>query len=164
MFPAGLRPSTRKLCCCCVVEWKEIVWRSDYDKKQVMWLTMPITMTQKVAEVHCLRKAFTVSGVYSPDEMPEPDESRVMKEVPVNIAPDISAIPAATELTDPSDILTLDTIQVYRNRPLKFVLEEAVKAAMDKVKLEAGKWDKTVLDNELLNYRLEHAETTAMGV
>jgi hypothetical protein len=38
-------------------------------------------MTVKVAEAHCLRRAFDICGVYTPEEMPEQGES-VMREVP----------------------------------------------------------------------------------
>lgn len=43
----------------------------EYNKKQGNWLTMPDTMLKKVAESQALRKAFNVSGIYSPEEMPD---------------------------------------------------------------------------------------------
>jgi phage recombination protein Bet len=57
------------------------VWRKDmqhpfftsvklkeYDKQTANWKSMPETMIIKVAESQCLRKAFEISGVYSPEE------------------------------------------------------------------------------------------------
>jgi len=57
------------------------VWRNDmthpftskvlfkeYTTKKNLWLTKPSVMIQKVAESVCLRKAFQVSGLYSPEE------------------------------------------------------------------------------------------------
>jgi phage recombination protein Bet len=35
------------------------------------WQTMPKVMIQKVAESSCLRRAFSVSGLYCPEEMPD---------------------------------------------------------------------------------------------
>lgn len=54
----------------CSHSFSETVYFSEYDKKQALWITMPVTMIKKVAEVQCLRKTFSVSGLYSPDEMP----------------------------------------------------------------------------------------------
>jgi phage recombination protein Bet len=42
-----------------------------YSGKPGLWQTMPRVMIQKVAESSCLRRAFSISGLYSPEEMPE---------------------------------------------------------------------------------------------
>jgi phage recombination protein Bet len=68
----------------------------EYNHNQGTWLTHPKTMIQKVAEAQALRRAFQISGVYSPEEMPEqekppmrditPDEPKgKMKKAPVHI-------------------------------------------------------------------------------
>lgn len=44
---------------------------SEYNTNQFLWKTKPRTMIQKVAESQCLRRAFDISGIYSPEEMPE---------------------------------------------------------------------------------------------
>ena len=41
----------------------------EYTTNQALWKTKPKTMLQKVAESQCLRKAFSISGLYSPEEM-----------------------------------------------------------------------------------------------
>jgi len=41
---------------------------SEYSKGQANWKSMPETMIKKVAESQCLRKAFNISGIYSPEE------------------------------------------------------------------------------------------------
>jgi phage recombination protein Bet len=46
----------------------------EYNRGQGTWNTHPSTMIQKVAEAQALRKAFQISGIYSPDEMPEPEK------------------------------------------------------------------------------------------
>jgi len=61
-----------------------IVWRSDmthpftanvlfreYNTGKNLWASKPAVMIGKVAESVCLRKAFSVSGVYCPEELPE---------------------------------------------------------------------------------------------
>ena len=71
------------------------VWRKDmsrpfhvevlldeYNTKKSLWASKPRTMIQKVAEAQCLRKAFSVSGLYSPEEFDEPvQQQRQMKDV-----------------------------------------------------------------------------------
>lgn len=57
------------------------ILRSEYDLKRNLWLSKPQTMTAKVAEAHCLRKAFDICGVYTPDEMPEPEPMRLVPSV-----------------------------------------------------------------------------------
>jgi len=49
----------------------ETVYFQEYNLKQALWLTKPITMLKKVAEAQCLRKAFNVHGVYDASEFPE---------------------------------------------------------------------------------------------
>jgi phage recombination protein Bet len=61
-----------------------IVWRNDmehpfetevlvreYSTGKNLWASKPSVMIVKVAESMCLRKAFSVSGIYSPEEMGE---------------------------------------------------------------------------------------------
>ena len=42
---------------------------NEYNKKVGVWSEKPKTMIQKVAESQALRRAFAISGVYSPEEM-----------------------------------------------------------------------------------------------
>ena len=54
----------------------------EYNRNQGTWLTHGTTMIIKVAEAQALRKAFQISGIYSPDEMPEPEaEKPPMKDI-----------------------------------------------------------------------------------
>lgn len=46
----------------------------EYNRNQGTWLTHPATMIQKVAESQALRRAFQISGLYSPEEMPEQEK------------------------------------------------------------------------------------------
>jgi len=47
------------------------VYEREYTTGQSLWQTKPRIMIQKVAESSCLRRAFSVSGLYCPEEMPE---------------------------------------------------------------------------------------------
>jgi phage recombination protein Bet len=46
----------------------------EYNRGMGTWTTHPATMIQKVAEAQALRRAFSISGIYSPEEMPEPEK------------------------------------------------------------------------------------------
>jgi len=46
----------------------------EYNRNQGTWLTHGTTMIVKVAEAQALRKAFQISGIFSPDEMPEAEK------------------------------------------------------------------------------------------
>jgi len=54
------------------------ILRKEYDTHKNLWESKPQTMTIKVAEAHCLRRAFDIQGVYTPDEMPEPEPMRMV--------------------------------------------------------------------------------------
>jgi len=70
----------------------EVYW-SEYgkDAKNPLWRTKPRTMLRKTAEVHALRRAFALSGLYTEEEM-----DHVPREIPDTSRP-VSAIaePAA---------------------------------------------------------------------
>lgn len=53
------------------------VYEEEYTTCENLWLDKPRTMLGKVAESQCLRKAFDISGLYSPEEMPEHHERDV---------------------------------------------------------------------------------------
>lgn len=44
---------------------------NEYDTGKSLWREKPKTMIQKVAESQCLRRAFSISGLYDPDEFDE---------------------------------------------------------------------------------------------
>jgi phage recombination protein Bet len=60
------------------------VYASEYSTGRNLWKDKPRTMIQKVAEAQCLRRAFSISGLYSPEEIDTGDqaEPRYVGEVP----------------------------------------------------------------------------------
>lgn len=48
-----------------IIEWADI---KTYDKKQAVWKSHQKAMIQKVAEVHCLKKAYGISGLQCEDD------------------------------------------------------------------------------------------------
>lgn len=59
------------------------VQEKEYTTGKGNWTKMPRTMIQKVAESQALRKAFAISGVYSPEEISDPMESQGPVQDPV---------------------------------------------------------------------------------
>lgn len=53
------------------------VYEEEYTTCENLWTTKTRTMIGKVAESQCLRKAFDISGLYSPEEMPEQEEKDI---------------------------------------------------------------------------------------
>lgn len=53
----------------------------EYNRNQGTWLTHGTTMIVKVAEAQALRKAFQISGIFSPDEMPEAPSKPEMRDI-----------------------------------------------------------------------------------
>ena len=60
----------------------EVYMREYESSNNPLWKSKPRTMLQKVAESQALRRAFSVSGLYSPEEFDEPvQQQRQMKDV-----------------------------------------------------------------------------------
>ncbi len=62
------------------------VYEEEYTTAENLWQTKPRTMLGKVAESQCLRKAFDIAGLYSPEEMPEHDEKDITPQTDVQRA------------------------------------------------------------------------------
>lgn len=87
------------------------ILRGEYDTLKNLWLSKPATMSVKVAEAHCLRRAFDICGVYTPDEMPDQEGARVI--------PDTSR-PASTivDMSKSTNPCQIDTAGPGYLRPL----------------------------------------------
>lgn len=55
---------------------------AEYNKKVGVWSEKPKTMIQKVAESQALRRAFAISGVYSPEEMDDTYQGQTIDVTP----------------------------------------------------------------------------------
>lgn len=80
----------------------------EYNRNQGTWMTHPKTMIQKVAETQALRRAFQISGIYTQEEMPEPEKPEMKDitpeepkkkggKVPVHVHNDSAVIDAEAE-------------------------------------------------------------------
>ena len=58
---------------------------NEYHAKNKMWNTKPLTMIQKVAESQCLRRAFNINGLYSPEEFDQVKSPMVKQEAPKQV-------------------------------------------------------------------------------
>lgn len=61
---------------------------SEYNTGRNLWKDKPRTMIQKVAESQALRRAFDISGIYSPEEF-EPEQQ---PQEPINVTPQQSGV------------------------------------------------------------------------
>ena len=80
------------------------VYASEYSTGKNLWKDKPRTMIQKVAEAQCLRRAFSISGLYSPEEIdtgskPAP---RYVGEIPpaTPTTCEVCGIPVPAEIRD----------------------------------------------------------------
>jgi len=80
------------------------VYASEYSTGRNLWKDKPRTMIQKVAEAHALRRAFSISGLYSPEEIDTGDrpEPRLVAEVPpaTPTACEVCGIPVSEEIRE----------------------------------------------------------------
>jgi hypothetical protein len=80
------------------------VYASEYSTGKNLWKDKPRTMIQKVAEAQCLRRAFSISGLYSPEEFDTGDrpEPRYVSEVPpaTPTACEVCGIPVPEEIRE----------------------------------------------------------------
>ncbi len=80
------------------------VYASEYSTGKNLWRDKPRTMIQKVAEAHALRRAFSISGLYAPEEIDTGDrpEPRYVSEVPpaTPTACEVCGIPVSEEIRE----------------------------------------------------------------
>ncbi len=79
------------------------VYASEYSTGKNLWKDKPRTMIQKVAEAHALRRAFSISGLYSPEEIDTGDRSpRYVGEVPAASPTtcEVCGIPVPADIRD----------------------------------------------------------------
>jgi phage recombination protein Bet len=79
------------------------VYASEYSTGKNLWRDKPRTMIQKVAEAHALRRAFSISGLYSPEEIDTGDRApRYVGEVPqaTPICCEVCGVPVPEEIRE----------------------------------------------------------------
>lgn len=109
-----------------------------------VWQSKPRTMLCKVAEAQALRKAFSVSGLYSPEEMEEPVRVERRKS-------DIDIVPVVEAINIPKEIYTFAEAQTVKAR-----MEERgwSTSVIDLAKVSDDVYDKTMI-TESWNRQLE---------
>ena len=70
---------------------------SEYNTKKSLWASKPTTMIVKVAEAQALRKAFSISGLYSPEEFDDAPQQQQHVQRPMK------------DVTPPAGVLVCDT-------------------------------------------------------
>jgi len=99
-------------------------YKPDVPKEHRIWEQKPVTMIQKVALVHALRLAFTISGLYAPEEFGEVEKSPMKDVTPGKTGPLDSSV--STKDTrgggsekGSSEVIDADQKQAEAEAPLK---------------------------------------------
>ena len=110
------------------------VYESEYTTGRNLWQTKPRTMIGKVAESQALRKAFSISGIYSPEEMEQTTDFKVTQIAPTATATIPSTASQKPAVESKAQTNTFDWSKVNLDKKVEF------KAAVDKEgKVRVGK-------------------------
>jgi phage recombination protein Bet len=100
------------------------VYESEYTTGRNLWQTKPRTMIGKVSESQALRKAFSISGIYSPEEMEQTSDFTVTQIAPKATTPCTATQKPPVKSKAQTD--TFDWSKVNLDKKIEF------KAAVDK--------------------------------
>jgi phage recombination protein Bet len=150
METVSVREATKLIGAKCTVHRKDMthpfiveVALSEYNTGKSQWLKMPETMIKKVAESQCLRKAFDVSGLYSPEEY-DPASNETTARPPVKTDPDdentiawkqIISLLTANKITQTSKFLNENLIT--KDNAALFIQTEQIPEMIKNFKLKS---------------------------
>lgn len=130
------------------------VYESEYSTGKALWKTHRRTMIGKVAESQALRKAFNITGLYSPEEMPEEKIINPQKTVPPKKAPQITTIDNGNKNNLPEDIINMfQQIQGITNA---IIIRECKKLDWDESKIKLMLIEKLMEIEELKNEKTDN--------
>jgi len=106
------------------------VFEEEYTTGRNLWKDKTRTMIAKVAESQALRKAFRISGLYSPEEMPEPGERDITPkpdladaqakfEAEKGITPEVKQTPEYVKDTERMKALPNDIKEFFKWQKIK---------------------------------------------
>lgn len=129
------------------------VYEEEYSTGQSLWTSKRRTMTAKVAESQCLRKAFSISGLYSPEEIYQSSEvihdtSKIIetdKDIENPII-DKTKIDTIKEIAKRKGIIQHSICEAYGIKEFKEMKFNEWKDATDKLNLRPDKIIKNDLD------------------
>ena len=123
------------------------VYEEEYSTGQNLWTSKRRTMTAKVAESQCLRKAFSISGLYSPEEIYQQSEvvhdTSKADEIIENPTIDITKIETIKEIAKRKGIIQQSICKAYEIKEFKEMKFGEWKDAVDKLNLRPDKIEKT---------------------
>jgi len=99
---------------------------AEYSTGKNLWQSKPKTMIIKVAESHALRRAFGISGLYSPEEIDTGDrpEPRIVTEIPRRDSDNLRGLRDTRACGDPGQ-----DEAAHPENPVRRVLHEVVERA-----------------------------------
>ena len=117
---------------------------SEYNTGRANWKTMPDTMIRKVAEAHALRRAFSIYGLYMPEEMeknapqpetPSPTDAKPVE--PTTLIPEPQ--PVQSQKPKKSSLTQDDTLFDELPDSLKTKITEELDALLDHIAEVTGR-------------------------
>jgi len=136
----------------------------DYDKKNTQWKQYPHAMILKVAEAMTLKRAFSISGLVSKEELDMEELEPVVKskpQLPVKEEPPIDAeIVSETKPAVKKDPIKQDPRIAVWNKFMKhYLTQEAATAAVKEIVKDKPSKEWTDEDVQKLNAHIEKAAT-----
>lgn len=99
-----------------------MVYESEYTTGRNLWVTKPRTMIGKVAESQCLRKSFSISGLYSPEEMEQWEAEQNGKFTITQEAPKVTVVTAPKTAPKPSKSTKTTNVSDDKYNPNTYVI------------------------------------------
>ena len=128
------------------------VYLKEYSTGQSLWKSKPITMLQKVAEAQALRAAFTISGLYCEEEMPE-DHAQPAKVEPNSTDINVQPVTARTIFDvpvqpKPEPVKTIATYPAFQIKDIMDIYQEYGydMDVFSRAQLASGDYDKEMID------------------
>ena len=131
------------------------VYEEEYSTGQSLWTSKRRTMIGKVAESQCLRKAFSISGLYSPEEMGEEpnrivvDPNQIIEHEPMPLI-DKNKIESIETLATKKGIIQKSICAAYDLTEFKEMTFDIWREATEKLELRPDKIEKKVEDKDPL--------------
>jgi len=113
---------------------------SEYNTHRATWAEKPDTMIRKVAEAHCLRRAFSIHGLYLPEEFKEaeakgqspiitpvvsqPAKEQETEETTITVEPSQASETIETNPDDPKYVDLPDSVRNSISSSLKVLIEK----------------------------------------
>lgn len=124
----------------------QYAWMKEDNLKQGVWLTRPNTMLLKVAETRALRHAFSISGLYSEDEVKDSQPQEPKEYIDVEPIPSPEPAAAAEPQPAPKHVYTKEQVegalQIMRDNGMQ------TDGLLERAKMQDGLYNGDLINEE----------------